>query len=489
MVDDLFRPEAWPDGRDLPIEREETHVSVVLLRGDVALKIKKPVSLGFLDFSTPEARRRACDDEVRLNRRLAEDVYLGVDDVRLDGEGRWTLAGDGPVVDAAVRMKRLPAGDTLEARLADGRLAAADLRRVAARIARFHDACARGDAIDRHAEPDRIRANAEENFAAAGRAAEEILGPGPAARARERLRRFLDEHEDRLRARIAAGRICDGHGDLRLDHVYVRGEAITVLDCVEFADRYRCGDVASDVAFLAMDLAWRGHPDLAERWLAEYAAASGDVDLYGVVDLYCSYRAWVRAKIEIALGRPDRARRYLLLALAELSEPVEPPRILVALGPIASGKSTLAARLADLLHLPVLATDPVRKRLLGVAPTARAGSAPFAGAYDAAVTRRVYDELLRGAEVVVRSGRSVVLDATFRTAASRAEVVALARRLGAGLELYEAWAPVDVLRERLRRREGRGTVSDARADLLEAFLAAWEPPTELPVRRIDTSGR
>jgi aminoglycoside phosphotransferase family enzyme len=239
--DDLLRPEAWPDGLDLPIAREETHASVVLLRGETALKLKKPVSLGFLDFSTAARRRVACEDEVRLNRRLAPDVYLGVQDVRLGPDGRWTLTGDGPVVEAAVRMRRLPPEATLEARVDDGRLTARDLRRVAERIARFHDEAPRSAEIDRYAAPALIRANAEENFVQAGPEAARILGEEAAARARARLRDFLERHEDRLRARIAAGRICEGHGDLRLDHVYLLGPEVVVLDCVEFSDpRTRC---------------------------------------------------------------------------------------------------------------------------------------------------------------------------------------------------------------------------------------------------------
>ncbi len=418
---DLLRAGAWPDGRELPIEREETHVSVVLLRDEVALKVKKAVRFPFLDYSTAAARRAACEAEVALNRRLAPEVYRGVIDVRVDDAGRWTLVGDGPIVDAAVLMQRMPVEASFASRLEQGRLGGRELALLADRIAEFHAAANHGVDIDAFATPAAILANAEANFVEAEPAATALLGRDAAHDARERLRAFLRDHEEKLLARISNGRIRDGHGDLRLEHVYLLGEReIVVLDCVEFSDRYRCGDVASDVAFLAMDLAWHGAPACAERWLAEYARASSDFDLYGVVDLYGAYRAWVRAKIEIANGRSERARKYLLLALAEVSAPIETPRIIVVMGAIAAGKSTVAARIGARRCVPVIGADPIRKRMHGVPQPERIGSGePFQGAYDPGATERVYGELLRCAEVVLRSGRSVVLDATFRTAALR----------------------------------------------------------------------
>jgi predicted kinase len=291
---------------------------------------------------------------------------------------------------------------------------------------------------------------------------------------------------------------------LRLEHVYFEmDESITIIDCIEFNDRFRYGDVCADIAFLSMDLAWHGRVDLAERFLARYARESNDYDLYSVVNFYESYRAFVRGKVaallaadtEASMETRERARRearrYFILALAYERPPLAPPRVVGVGGMIASGKSTAAATIGDLLAAPVLSSDRTRKRLMGLKPRESMRSEAWSGGYSSNATEAVYDELWRLSDIVLSSGRPVVIDASFRTAAMREGARRLAARHGVPFVLVECGAPRELIVERLAAREARGGhESDARGDLLDQFEKRFEPIDELPPSehlRLDTS--
>jgi predicted kinase len=303
----------------------------------------------------------------------------------------------------------------------------------------------------------------------------------------------LDD-EDRFTTRVEAGRVRDGHGDLRLEHVYFgSNRAITIIDCIEFNERFRYGDVCADIAFLSMDLAWHGRVDLAERFLARYARESNDYDLYSVVNFYESYRAFVRGKVASLLADDTEAsaearerarreaRRYFILALAYERPPLVPPRVVAVGGMIASGKSSAAATIGALLAAPVLSSDRTRKHLMGKKPSASMQSKPWAGAYSASATAAVYEELWRLSDIVLSSGRPIVIDASFRTVAMRDAARRLADRHGVPFLLVECSAPREMIRERLAARERVGShESDARTDVLEEFERDFEPIDELP---------
>ncbi len=342
LVSDLLAP---------GIELIETHISWVFLAEREVWKVKKPVSLGFLDFSEPPQRRAACEAEVRLNRRLAAEVYRGVVPITRGRSGRHRFGGDGEPVDWAVHMHRLDETARADRRLADGRLGALEVERIAARLARFH-AAARADAETAgYGSVEAIAGNVRENFAQTRDSAAAFLTPAQAAETEAWQLRFLEHNQHLFAERAAAGRVRDGHGDLRLEHVYMSagggsggdgdGEddgGVVIVDCIEFNRRFRFADVAADVAFLAMDLSWQGRADLAERFLAAYAHRSGDYGLYPLIDFYESYRAWVRGKVAVLLAADphaaaavrDRAaaqaRRYFLLALASERRALLPRR-------------------------------------------------------------------------------------------------------------------------------------------------------------------
>jgi aminoglycoside phosphotransferase family enzyme/predicted kinase len=438
--------------------------------------VKRAVSLGFLDFRTIEARRAACDAEVRLNARLAPGVYRGVVAIARGADGRARIGGDGDVIDWAVHMRRMPDEARADVMLERGALSEEQIDCVAERVAAFH-ASARCDAeTSRFGTRSAIAANVEENFAQTSidafvrrEEADEIVAW---------QRAFLAEHATRFDARIASKRIRDGHGDLRLEHVYF-GPTPIVLDCIEFNDRFRFADVCADLAFLSMDLASHGRVDLAERFLARYARASNDFDMYALVDFYESYRAFVRAKICAMRGDAPGARRHLLLALSADRRSLLAPAVVAVGGIIASGKSTIAERLGDAMGAPVVEADRTRKAMLGVAPTERIAESAWHGAYDPAFTDRVYAEVLRRAGVVLAAGRPVVLDASFRSKSMRAAARALAQSHGVPFHFVECRADAATCRSRLAARAKSSAISDGRIEIFDDFVAKFEPPDEI----------
>ena len=498
LVEDLLRPQAYgilgPDN----VLLEETHISSVFLIGDAAFKVKKPVNLGFLDFRTLEARRAACEAEVLLNGRLAPSVYRGVVPIRTQPDGHRAIGGSGPIVDYAVHMRRLPDARRADQLLVRGELTPERVEAVAKRVAAFHATCSRDAGWGR---PEVIEANLIENFEQTRESIRRSLRVEEAEEAVGWQTEFVRNRRDLFAARMAAGRIRDGHGDLRLEHVYFEANAITILDCIEFNERFRIADVCADVAFLSMDLAAHGRVDLAERFLAAYARESNDYDLYGVVDFYESYRAFVRGKIagmnaanaslrETMRERASHeARRMYLLALSADRRSLISPSVVAVGGIIASGKSTVASAVGAAMSAPVIDADRTRKSMLGVDATRAIHDASWTGAYDPTFTDRVYEEVLRRAGVVLASGRPVVLDASFRSPAMREGARELARRFAVPFRFIECHADIARCRARLLEREGKDNVSDGRLSIFDDFCARFEPITELDSREhlvIDT---
>jgi aminoglycoside phosphotransferase family enzyme/predicted kinase len=482
LLEDLLHPEAYPAPPPTRVDLVTTHISWVFLTDHDVWKVKRPIGYSFVDYSTMERRLHFCEEEVRLNRRLAPDVYLGVVPIRLGLKGH-TLTDDGPVVDHAVHMRRLPDAASAEALLRSGGLTHEHLWLLAEMLAGFYPTC---PAMPAFGAVEAIRANASQNFDQV----RPFIGQRLSASAFDAVRGWqlglLARHAQRFEDRVKGGHIRDGHGDLRLEHVYFEGGAPLVIDCVEFSERLRVCDVASDVAFLAMELEVRRRSDLAGSFLGRFALESNDYDLYDVVDFYLSYRAWVRALVASLLAADpstpsDKAARKAaeaatLFGIAEAytRPPATPAPVVAVGGLIGTGKTVLAEALARPLGLPVVASDRTRKYLAGLAPTQPAP----ASAYTADFSRRTFDEMFRRAAVVLRSGRGVILDATFRGRDLRRRAQDLAGQHGRPFLFVETTCNDATLRERLRRRAAGPSVSDATEPLLARMRAAFEPVTE-----------
>jgi len=490
IVRDLLRPESLRPGARGAVELRSTHASWVFMCGADVFKLKRPVDLGFLDFRSIEARQRDCEDEVRLNRRLAPDVYLGVLPVRRDAAGhRVDEQGEGEIVDWVVHMRRLPDDASAASLLAHGRLDRARLAALARTVAAGLDAA---PLAPRFGEVAALRHNVEENLAQsrAFAAPDGMVEPDALEAIWRTHDRTLRLRSELFAGRVRAGRIREGHGDLRLEHVYflpsARGEERpVVIDCVEFSERLRAGDVAAEVAFLAMELEAAGQPALAAGFVARSAEALDDFELYGVLDFYLAYRAWVRAKVAGFVARdpqtdhPVRARKleearlYFSLARASGARPLVRPALVAVGGVIGSGKSTLAEALGAELAAPVVGSDRTRKVMAGLAPTDR-GSDDL---YSAERTEATYTEILRRAEVVLGSERTVIVDATFESPLWRRRAADLASGSGARFAFVEAFCPDwMVLRERIRRRASGPAISDAGEALVDRRIGEGQAP-------------
>lgn len=475
LLDWLGQPAHYPE---LPgeVHLVETHISWVFLTDRHAYKLKKPVRFDFLDFSTPERRRQACEEEVRLNRRLAGNVYLGVVALVRDRHGALHLGGEGEPLDWLVKMRRLPADRSLDQMILGGSLQPADVERVAAMLARFYQQASpvmlRAEdylaAIVRHAE-----ANRQELLAPAHGLADEAVRRSYAAQLRYlRLRRGV------LEDRVCDGRIVDGHGDLRPEHIYLAPEPLAI-DCIEFNREFRLIDVADELAFLAMECEALGAAWVGDALLAAYRRASGDAPADDLIAFYKCYRACVRAKVaairceqltaEALRSSREQAERYLRLA-GRYAAQLGPPLLLVFRGLMGSGKSTLAAAVAAALGAEHLSTDEVRRELLG----ASAAPAEFGGGHYAPETRQaVYAELHRRAAAHLAAGVPVALDGTYLETTTLTQALGLAAPSRALPLVISCNCPRETALERIALRQAAGgSASEARPDLYEQQRAA-----------------
>jgi hypothetical protein len=493
----------------------QTHISHVFLTPGFVYKLRKSVNPAFLDFTGRAERNADCLREVALNRRFSPDVYLGVAPVRLRG-ARAEIGPVGETLSGAcehvVVMRRLPDGSDALSLLGRGALGAPEIDALAARIAALHAAHGLGTPAPFSPAEWRARVTGpmRDNVASLGDSARSgVVAARDVAQLAAATEAALGSHAQRLEARRAEGRAVDGHGDLHLQHVWLEPPQddpsgpprVTLIDCIEFNDAWRLIDAASEVAFLAMDLRYRGAGALGERFLRQYAALRDDFGLYGVVELFAAYRAAVRAKVAalaagdaaIAAEQRERAaesaRRHLALALGSLRPPTPAP-LLVVCGSVGTGKSTVAKRLADATGGVVIASDRTRKALAGLAPDSRAGAREGAPLYADAMTARVYAGLLARAGPVIASGRPAILDATFSRAGQRTAARDFARDAGVPARLIEVRCDPRVTRERVALRARRGAdPSDAGPERVEPSRAAFEPPDEWPAAervRVDT---
>lgn len=467
---------------ELPANVTETHSAVVVFVGDRAYKLKKAVDLGFLDFRRREAREAICHREVELNRRLAPDVYLGVADIH-DPAGQ--------PCDHLVVMRRMPPERRLSTLVQAGQNVDDELWDLAHLIAAFHASAARSPEADETASRDALAGRWASNTAGLEPYGGQVVDADLAAAVDRLAQRYLRGRRPLFDRRIREGRACDGHGDLLADDIFCLEDGPRVLDCIEFDDRLRFEDGLADVAFLAMDLERLGRPELARRFLAAYRQHANDTWPSTLAHHHVAYRAQVRAKVAaIRTGQGDEtqaeeARRLLGLARSHLGAGAV--RLVFVGGLPGTGKSTLAAGVADALDATVLRSDEVRKELAGLRPDEPAPAGFGQGLYRPEVTAETYTELLSRAETGLSLGESVVLDASWTDARWRAEARSMAEATYADMVEVRCTAPPAVAAERTRQRLATGgDPSDATPEIA-AKLAATEDPWPT-AHTVDTTG-
>ena len=463
----------------------ETHASWLLLAGEFAYKIKKPVTLPFLDYGTLALREACCRAELALNHRLAPDLYLDV--VPIGGSPTQPQIGASPAFEWAVRMRRFDEDGRLDHMAARGELQPGHLSQLAATLCAFQQAAAVAAPDARFGAAEQVLAAARENFVelrqlfpAAAQAQVEQLADWTEA---EFVRRAGD-----FAARKGGGFIREGHGDLHLGNLVLIDGRVTPFDCIEFNEDFRWNDPASEIAFVWIDLLDHGRPGLAGWFLNEWLEAGGDFAALRVLRFYAVYRAVVRAKIAAlraaqedaaaARGELDAARAYLDLAWRIAVPPA--PTFLITCGLSGSGKTTASsARLLDPAlnaagSIVRLRSDVERKRLFGLAAHDNSHSAPDGGIYTGDATTRTYARLLALSRELLGAGWPVMVDAAFLKRAERDSFAALAAEFGVGCKILATAAPPEELRRRLLARSG--DASEATAAILERQLEWFEPP-------------
>ncbi|MEU8849542.1 AAA family ATPase [Streptomyces sp. NPDC048564] len=476
----VLRSSADHDGEPLPrAEVRETHTAIVFFAGDRAFKLKKPLDLGFLDYSTVAARRAACEREVALNRRFAPDVYVGLGEIR---------SPDAEEAEPLVVMRRMPADRRLS-RLVRERASVDDaLRAVARHLAAWHAEAPRGRDVDEQGTRDALSSRWEASFAQVRTLADDGCVPEGVAEVERLVRCYLAGRERLFDSRIEQGRVVDGHGDLLAQDIFCLDDGPRVLDCLEFDDNLRYVDGLDDAAFLAMDLEQLGAPEAAAYFLAQYSEHSGDPAPPSLWHHYVAYRAFVRAKVSLiqarqgAPGAEAAARRLVSTTLRHLR--TSAVGLTLVGGLPGSGKSTLSGALADRLGVTLLSSDRLRKELAGIPAEQSAAAGYGEGLYTPEWTSRTYATLLDHASALLSSGESVVLDATWSDTAQREAALHVAERTSAELVALHCHVPGEVSAARLNARVP-GT-SDA--DLaIATTMAAREQPWPEAVA-VDTSG-
>ena len=460
----------------------ETHISYVLLTGAHAYKIKKAVDFGFLDFTTLAARRFFCDEELRLNRRLAPALYLAV--VPIAGSiDAPAIGGDGPALEYAVKMREFPQDALASVLLERGELGAADIDALAARVAGFHAAIDVAAAAGAFGTPDGILRLARRNFAEI----DPLLSIEAERREMEAIRDWAErEHASRRDAferRRAQGFVRECHGDLHLGNIARIDGELVIFDCIEFNAEMRWIDVMSEVAFTVMDLEDRARAGLAHRFLNAYLERTGDYAGLAVLRFYLAYRAVVRAKVALlraaqagsgADASRTESRGYLRLASKYAERPR--PALIVTCGLSGCGKTTISQALLEAIGAVRIRSDVERKRMHGVAPLERAGARVAQGLYGPEANDATYERLRNIARDILDAGRVAIIDAAFLRRSQRESFRSLAAELGVRFVILAFEAKEATLRERVAQRQaGGGDASDADLAVLAHQIATWEP--------------
>ncbi|MEL7833714.1 AAA family ATPase [Fodinibius sp. N2] len=498
LISFLQSPDAYAHSPD-SVTHVQTHISHVFIASPYVYKCKKSVDFGFLDYSSLEKRRKFCDREVELNRRLSDGIYLGVAAIVKDGDSYQLTdekAADDKVVEYAVKMKQLPEEYFLHSYLEQDTLSKKHLDRVADKLADFYLSQQPDEEILQYGEIESIKVNTDENFEQTRDFVDETIAENAYKAIQYFTNQYFEKRGGLFERRVAQKRIVDGHGDLHLEHIHITPDSVQIYDCIEFNDRFRYGDLAVDLAFLAMDL------DFNDRWsderyfIDQMAEKLDDPDLPKIIDFYKCYRAYVKGKVKsLQSGEPEvpkkdrqrarqTAQQYFDLSLRYALLGSRPSAI-IFMGKVGTGKSTLARHLHKKLSIEYFSTDEIRKRLAGLPLEERTPSTKRDTLYSEKMSEQTYQQLLDKAESNIRAGKSIILDATFSSRSSREKLIKKLTSLNVQLLFVEAQAPENIIKQRLKARENQDDViSDARIEDFDKLDRRYEPPAELEGKQL-----
>lgn len=484
-------PEEFYPPSPTAIQLIQTHISYVLLTGEFAYKVKKPLDFGFLNYSTLEARKHFCEEELRLNQRAAAEIYLEVLPITKTGD-RYQLGGTGEVVEYAVKMRQFPQDTLLTNLFEQGELTPDRVQELARVIAEFHSKTVTDDHIRSFGEVAQIRQAFDENFE---QTIQYVGGPQTQQQfddTQAYCERFFQEQEALFKQRIQADRIRECHGDLHLRNISYWNGKLLLFDCIEFNEPFRFVDVMFDIAYIVMDLEARQRPDLSTLFLNTYAELTGDWEGLQVLPIYVSRQTYVRAKVtSFLLNDPNvpahekqvaQETAALYYRLAWQYSQVRQGRLILMCGLSGSGKSTTAQQLAGTISAIHIRSDAVRKHLGGVPLDQRGG----ADLYKPEMHQKTYERLLELGIKLAQQGYSVILDAKYDRQSWRQAAIEQATAHQIPLQIIHCDAPVEVLRDRLEKRTG--DIADATTDLLaQQSLDPFTVDEKAYVKAIDTT--
>lgn len=473
LVEAMLAPEFYPKPPPA-VSYKETHISHLFFTDELVYKVKKAVRYSFLDYSTLAKRRHYLQEELRLNRRMAPSVYIGVMPITFDDLG-WRLGGWAEPAEYTLVMRRLPDKRMLPFLLETGQVTPAMMGELAELLANFHANAPRVAAIAPDDYAAQVQAQWHSNLADLAQAAPAIVDGESYLTIEQFGAEFFRRHGETLKRRAAQGWLRDVHGDLHSEHICFAPEGIQIFDCIEFEPKFRQCDLAAEIAFLLMDIEVRGGAHLIAPFRQRYGATIGDGEADALLPFWQCYRALVRAKVYALRGAAGRetALRYGRYA-ARLAWSALPPFIAIVSGFTGSGKSTLARQLSERIGVAAINTDVVRKTL---ANKMGRQAAPYnEGIYSAAMTAKTYATMARQAAQAIAAGRGVILDGTFVKRWQREKIVSLAQRRGIPLLAIHCTASADLTQERLAQRASLGTdVSDGHWEIYLRQKDAFEP--------------
>ena len=522
LVEAMFRPEFYPH-RPEQVELIQTHISYIFIAGNYVYKVKKDVDFGFLDFTTLDKRKYYCNEELRLNRRLAPKVYLKVVEIGEDAGGNIVLGMKDRIVEYAVKMLKIPQEGMLKTLLHQGKADPFVMDALARKLVDFHGHASTGGHIDEIGSVDTIRRNHDENFEQTESYINITIPEVQYYFIKAYIYNFINSNHALFAKRVADHRIREGHGDLHLEHICIMDlgfldkaphkapdkasdkgvdqfrrdydpDDIVIFDCIEFNERFRYDDVAAEVAFLAMDLDYNGYPDHAETFVNAYIRHSGDYEIRSLLNFYKCYYAYVRGKVvgfeinDSSIRQEERhdaaktAASYFDLAYTYAAR-LEKPTLILMAGLTGTGKSVRARLIAPRIGADIIQTDVVRKEILNIELTERHHEAFDKGIYSEEVTRRTYDRALEQALEKLKEGKSVIIDASHKSRDDRRKAFEAAARLHADFFVIECICPDNIIRERLNlRMSNKREVSDGRWEIYQEQKKKFDAITEIPDR-------
>ena len=482
IIEQMLLPEFYEHPVTEPIQLLQTHISFVLLTGSYAYKVKKPMNFGFLDFSTLEKRKYFCEEELRLNRRLAPKLYLSVlPIIEKDGKYGFDKTGTGTAVEYAIAMPEFLQADLLIEMFGSGRLTADHVKQIGEQLAAFHQQAETNDHINSFGTMEAVRAVANDNYACTEKYIGIAQTDDQLAQNRKFTEQFFVDNAALFSDRIAKGKVRECHGDVHLKNICLYQDKIQIFDCIEFNEPFRNSDVLYDAAFLLMDLQFRGRRDLANIFLNTYLERTGDYEGVVLLPLHCSMRAYIRAKVtsfllddpniptEVKDNAKTEASAYYKLAW-EYTQPKQGKLILMS-GISGSGKSTTAKAIASEQDAIYLRSDAIRKQLAGIDLMQR-GSDDI---YTPEMTAKTYARLTELGVLLASKGFTIILDAKYDRISLRSEAIAAAKAQNIPCEIIYCTASMEVLQQRLRdRAAANNDIADATVELLASQQATFE---------------